>query len=113
MSGATPSWAIARRASSPSRNARKKNDSNARASGARWTRIVACVITPRAPSEPTASPRRSGPIARWGRAWTSYTPDGATRRRPATRSSIFPYRFDIAPEERAAIHPPRVENSKL
>jgi len=113
MWAGTPSCAIPRSASSPSWKLRKRKDSNALASGARWTRIVACVITPRAPSDPTARPRRSGPIAWRGRDCMSYTPDGATRRRPATRSSIFPYRFDNAPEDRDAIHPPRVENSKL
>ena len=44
MWGGTPSWAIPRTASSPSWKLRNMYDSNALASGARWTLIVAWVM---------------------------------------------------------------------
>src|SRR5438445_695308 len=111
MSGRPSSRAIARRAATPSAKLENNRDSNRRTRGNGWTRSVACVITPRAPSEPRTSSFRLGPCDSFGTDRTSRTRAGETSRTPTTRSSMLPYRFEWEPDARIAIHPPTVENS--
>jgi len=111
MSGRPSSRAIARRAATPSAKLENKRDAKRRTEGNGWTRSVACVITPRAPSEPRTSSFRLGPCDSFGTERTSRTRAGETSRTPTTRSSMLPYRFEWEPDARIAIHPPTVENS--
>ena len=74
-------------------------------------RRVASVITPRAPSEPTASSSSDGPAAVAGIGPSTSSPAGAHSRSPSTSSSIRPYPVEAWPAERVATQPPTVENS--
>jgi hypothetical protein len=59
-------------------------------SGAGRTRSVSSVITPKAPSEPSSSWRRSGPAADAGARPTASSPCGVAARRASTSWSNRP-----------------------
>ena len=89
-SAASPACSIARKASHPACQESITQPSFSFAAGTGRTASVACVITPSAPSEPTTSPRRSGPAALAGSGGRSSVPVGAASRTPVTSSSMRP-----------------------
>lgn len=110
--GRGPSWASRRSAVAPSWKERNRQPSYTRVSGRGRIRTVTEVMTPKAPSEPRISWRRSGPAAERGARPVSMVPSGVARVRPSTISSKRPYPADACPLERAAAKPPMVAHSK-
>ena len=80
-----------------------------RFSGTRWTLTHASVMTPSRPSEPRIISRTLGPEEVLGSGRSATTLPGSTTRRPRVMSAMSPYLSDCMPDERVAIHPPRVE----
>jgi hypothetical protein len=106
--GSGPSCASARTAREPAANDGNDQPVYERASGSGRTRRVSSVITPKAPSEPSSSCRRSGPAADLGARPISRSPVGVATRRPSTISSKRPFPADAWPLERVAAKPPRL-----
>ncbi len=76
-------------------------------------RTVTSVSTPKAPSEPRNSSRRSGPAALEGARPSCSSPAGVATRRACTRSSNRPYPREAWPLDRVAAYPPSEAYWKL
>src|SRR6185369_8415054 len=98
--GWMPDWAIARTAATPSAKVGQRQPSYTFSSGTGRTRTVTEVITPKAPSEPSTSWRRSGPAAVAGAEPRVIVPVGVTTVRPTTSASKRPYPADAWPLDR-------------
>jgi hypothetical protein len=70
-------------------------------------------MTPSVPSEPRNNRSGDGPAPDAGNRSDSVVPRGLTTRNASTMSSMWVCRVAKCPPARVAIHPPRVENSKL
>ena len=73
---------------------------------------MTAVTTPKAPSEPITTSRRSGPAALAGELPSTSSPCGVATRRPTTSESKRPYPAEDWPLERVTAKPPIEAYSK-
>src|SRR5680860_1093616 len=100
MVGVGPTWASMRSAVAPSTNEPKRHASYTLVSGTGRTRTVTEVITPKAPSEPMTTSRRSGPAAFAGALPSSRVPMGVDTLTTTKRETKRQYTAEARPNER-------------
>ena len=110
--GISPDWARVRSAVAPSAKDATCHASYTFSAGSRRTRTRTEVITPKTPSEPSTSWRRSGPAAFAGAEPSERVPAGVATVRPTTSASKRPYPALDWPLDRVAAKPPMLANSK-